>query len=303
MDDSGPPSTSHEAEVFQDDPRLPRCAFAKLVGEGIEYYVRKYEIVLGRTSKTPQLDVALGENMNISRQHAKIVYNFERGAFELIVLGKNGVTVDNERGPALYTPDSPALALRSQDLLIIGDKRFHFLLPALPEHLLKRRRAPAPAAAVAPTPPVDEQPSPAPHQPQPQLAPTDAPEAANVPSRPAFAPPSMALQEQAPPQLALQQPRPMAAPVQQVLLSQQQFAIGGQQPMAHAQMHHPAAVASLLHGASPGGAAGLRLQLAGGAPGGMAAAPGGGLNLMQGGMMNLGMHHHMPHGGSGVGGS
>ena len=44
---------------------------------------------MGRASKVP-VDVSLGDSMNISRQHAKIVYNFDRRAFELIVMGKNG---------------------------------------------------------------------------------------------------------------------------------------------------------------------------------------------------------------------
>jgi hypothetical protein len=34
-----------------------RCAFAKLEGDGIEYYVRKLEVMLGRTSKANQADV------------------------------------------------------------------------------------------------------------------------------------------------------------------------------------------------------------------------------------------------------
>ena len=56
-------------------------------------YVRKFEVMMGRTSKQPT-DVALGDNMNISRQHAKIVYNFQSKAFELIVMGKNGAWND-----------------------------------------------------------------------------------------------------------------------------------------------------------------------------------------------------------------
>ena len=44
---------------------------------------------MGRASKVP-VDVSLGDSMNISRQHAKIVYNFDQRAFELIVMGKNG---------------------------------------------------------------------------------------------------------------------------------------------------------------------------------------------------------------------
>ncbi len=31
---------------------IRRCGFAKLTGDGLEYYVRKYEITLGRASKS-----------------------------------------------------------------------------------------------------------------------------------------------------------------------------------------------------------------------------------------------------------
>lgn len=147
--------------VALDDPRLQRCGFAKLVGEGVEVFVRKFEIVMGRNSKSTTLDVVLGDNMNISRQHAKIVFNFDTKNFELIVLGKNGVTVED----VLYTPESPPQPLRSQDLLVIGDKKLHFLLPKTNDgggggQPPKRRRvsgggpvasATAAAAAAAPT--------------------------------------------------------------------------------------------------------------------------------------------------------
>lgn len=86
-----------------DDPRLGRVAYAKLQGDGLEYFIRKYEVVLGRKSKSTELDIVLGagpksfpsllqqlnfpscqhacvgDNMNISRQHAKIAYNFALG--------------------------------------------------------------------------------------------------------------------------------------------------------------------------------------------------------------------------------
>lgn len=47
--------------IGEDDPRLAKCGFAKLQGEGIEVYVRKYTIYLGRKSKSTNLDVVLGE--------------------------------------------------------------------------------------------------------------------------------------------------------------------------------------------------------------------------------------------------
>lgn len=111
--------------VSPDDPRIAKSGFALLKGQDMEYYVKKYELVLGRNSKSTNLDVVLGENMNISRQHATIRYNFDLKVFELHVLGKNGVTVNNE----LYTPASQPLALHSQDFLQVGDKSFYFLLP------------------------------------------------------------------------------------------------------------------------------------------------------------------------------
>ena len=91
--------------------------------------------------------------MNISRNHAQIVYNFERGAlrahygcmvrqstaveevlghtgaWEMVVMGKNGVTVQG----TLYAPvDGQPLSgiqLNSQDYIQIGDRGFYFLLP------------------------------------------------------------------------------------------------------------------------------------------------------------------------------
>lgn len=108
-----------------DDPRVGRVAFAKLQGEGLEYFVRKYEVLLGRKSKSTELDIVLGDNMNISRQHAKIAYNFQLGVFELTVMGKNGVTVNG----VLHTPSSAPQPLYTQDFLQVGEQKFFFLLP------------------------------------------------------------------------------------------------------------------------------------------------------------------------------
>lgn len=44
-----------------DDPRISRVAYAKLQGEGFEYFVRKYEVLLGRKSKSTELDIVLGD--------------------------------------------------------------------------------------------------------------------------------------------------------------------------------------------------------------------------------------------------
>lgn len=64
--------------------------------------------------------------MNISRQHARILYDFEMQRFVLEVLGKNGCYVEG----VLHYPGTSPVKLDSQDLLQIGEKRFYFLLPA-----------------------------------------------------------------------------------------------------------------------------------------------------------------------------
>ena len=133
--------------IAPDDPRLHKCGFVKLQGEDLEVYCKKYEIIIGRRSKSTALDVVLGDNMNISRQHAIIRYNFDTKAWELIVQGKNGVTVNGN----LFTPQSQPATLHSQDLMEIGDRSFYFLLPRAP-HKKARRRAPLaqpPQAAAA----------------------------------------------------------------------------------------------------------------------------------------------------------
>ncbi|KAG0583649.1 hypothetical protein KC19_3G151900 [Ceratodon purpureus] len=105
------------------------AGFAKLQGEDFEYYMQTYSIVLGRNSKKSSVDVdlaGLGGGMNISRQHARILYDFERRRFVLEVLGKNGCYVEG----VLHMPGTSPVKLDSQDLLQIGEKRFYFLLPA-----------------------------------------------------------------------------------------------------------------------------------------------------------------------------
>ncbi|GLC40036.1 hypothetical protein PLESTB_001517700 [Pleodorina starrii] len=184
---AGPSSSGHS--ISPNDPRLVRCGFAKLQGDGIEFFVRKYEITIGRTSKNSTLDLILGDSTTISRQHATIRYNFDAKCFELVVLGKNGVQVESCGSGAthLYTPDSPPTPLRSRDLLIMGEKRFYFLLPrAMGGQSRKRRRmepSPAPGASTVPAgaAPAAAAPAPAPpaagaqqHPPQPQPAPVAA---------------------------------------------------------------------------------------------------------------------------------
>ncbi len=188
----------------------------------------------GRSGKNCTLDVVLGENTAISRQHAAIRYNFESKCFELIVMGKNGVSVESAATGALvmYTPQSPPQPLRSKDLIIVADKRFYFLLPrSLGGHRSKRRKieqkgqgqpaapqgsAPPqapPQPAAAPTAPQDPAQAPAPAPVGELVGPTATP--AEVPQQEGMAPPVQEQQQEpepGPQQLLPPPSPPPAAP-------------------------------------------------------------------------------------------
>lgn len=71
--------------ISPSDPRLKSVGFAKLAGENVDHIMRKYEIVLGRKSKASPVDVVLGDMMSVSRQHAKIYFNFEKRKWALFL--------------------------------------------------------------------------------------------------------------------------------------------------------------------------------------------------------------------------
>ena len=58
-----------------------------------------------------------------------LMYSRSTGQWELHVLGKNGVTLHG----TLLTPENPPHPLRSQDMIQIAEKQFHFLLPKDPQ--------------------------------------------------------------------------------------------------------------------------------------------------------------------------
>jgi hypothetical protein len=75
MDDAAQPQTPEGRD------RQVKAGFAKLRGQGWEFFMQKYEIILGRNSKNSAVDVDLAKNgggMNVSRRHAKIYYNFDK---------------------------------------------------------------------------------------------------------------------------------------------------------------------------------------------------------------------------------
>lgn len=163
-------STRRAAAVASPASDL-EVGFAKLQGEGFEYYMQTYSIVLGRHSRrrdrsgafaaapppeADDVDVdlgSLGGGMNVSRRHARIFYDFARRRFALEVFGKNGCLVEGVH----HFPGSPPVKLDSQDLLQMGDAQFYFLLPSRSVFDAGTGRRPSAALPrAAPPPPSDD---------------------------------------------------------------------------------------------------------------------------------------------------
>jgi hypothetical protein len=73
----------------------PVQAYAKLEGDEFCYYIRTLQVTLGRKgSKNENVDIPLGATKSVSRQHARLFYNFTTQRFEMMVFGKNGAFVN-----------------------------------------------------------------------------------------------------------------------------------------------------------------------------------------------------------------
>lgn len=120
-------------------------AYAKLEGEDLCYYMRTLQVSLGRKVSNPNnVDIPLGNTKSVSRQHARLFYNFSLQRFELMVFGKNGafvnerfvergVTVPLENKYSIFKTCHPvhmwADILHNRTKIQIGEMAFVFLLP------------------------------------------------------------------------------------------------------------------------------------------------------------------------------
>ncbi|KAE9972724.1 hypothetical protein BLS_003916 [Venturia inaequalis] len=120
-------------------------AFAKIAGRTWTYYVSNLSVVIGRPNvklKSPgnavgevahqdmQVDIDLGPDQQVSRLHAEIAYDQEREQWFVIVNGRNGLVVDEqrlERGEKLY--------LRSGNVITVLGTQMMFMLPNEPPHV------------------------------------------------------------------------------------------------------------------------------------------------------------------------
>jgi hypothetical protein len=87
------PATSQPSTSNLDSG--PVQAYAKLEGDEFCYYIRTLQVTLGRKgSKNENVDIPLGTTKSVSRQHARLFYNFTTQRFEMMVFGKNGAFVN-----------------------------------------------------------------------------------------------------------------------------------------------------------------------------------------------------------------
>jgi hypothetical protein len=84
-------------------------------------------VTFGRkASSSDQVDIHLGPTKAISRQHARLFYNFTTQRFEMMVFGKNGAFVNDQ-----FVEKGVTVPLENRTKIQIGEVSFSFLLPKL----------------------------------------------------------------------------------------------------------------------------------------------------------------------------
>ncbi|GAB5589353.1 hypothetical protein Unana1_04253 [Umbelopsis nana] len=105
----------------------PVQAYAKLEGDEFCYYIRTLQVTLGRKgSKNENVDIPLGTTKSVSRQHARLFYNFTTQRFEMMVFGKNGAFVNEH-----FVEKGVTVPLENRTKIQIGEVSFLFLLPRM----------------------------------------------------------------------------------------------------------------------------------------------------------------------------
>ncbi|KAI8991353.1 fork head domain-containing protein [Mycotypha africana] len=124
----------HQHQHPQDNGPVAACvdsspvqAYAKLEGDDLCYYVRSLHITLGRKVSNPDnVDIPLGNTKSVSRQHARLFYNFNTHRFELTIYGKNGAFVNEQ-----FVERGVTVPLENKTKIQIGEMAFQFLLPRM----------------------------------------------------------------------------------------------------------------------------------------------------------------------------
>ena len=110
-------------------------SFAKLEGPNFKQYIHKYTVFLGRDCNSNGLEglneeqiIFIGDSQKISRRHAVISWNNNKGEWEIEILSKNKAVVN---GITLRKGDPP-INLVSCAAIKIDKYKFYFF-PAIPE--------------------------------------------------------------------------------------------------------------------------------------------------------------------------
>lgn len=139
-----PDQPSIVAQKYANDKNLATevQAYAKLSGSSWTFYVKTLNIVIGRNTENVlshsnndnvldrdpnAVDIDLGPGKVVSRKHAAIIFNTEKGGWELHVSGRNGAKVNFERVHTGSGQD--AVKLTSGTILDIGGTQMMFILP------------------------------------------------------------------------------------------------------------------------------------------------------------------------------
>ncbi|KAF9433705.1 Pre-rRNA-processing protein fhl1 [Entomortierella beljakovae] len=95
--------------------------------EPVQAYAKTLQVTFGRkASSSDQVDIHLGPTKAISRQHARLFYNFTTQRFEMMVFGKNGAFVNDQ-----FVEKGVTVPLENRTKIQIGEVSFSFLLPKL----------------------------------------------------------------------------------------------------------------------------------------------------------------------------
>lgn len=127
----------NQIEGYKDNPNKNILAYARLDFDNQVFFLQTLQVVIGRRSRNKisrnniySVDLHLSNNRSISRKHAKIFYNFGNQNFEILILGKNGVYVDDKHVEKGFT-----VTLKNKSKVQIGKIFFFFFLPSNESYL------------------------------------------------------------------------------------------------------------------------------------------------------------------------
>ncbi|EMR10091.1 hypothetical protein PNEG_01841 [Pneumocystis murina B123] len=116
---------NEDTGIIEPQPSRNVQAYAKLEFDAFSFYIQTLQVIIGRkVNKLDQVDVHIGSTKAISRQHAKLFYDFTSQRFEIFVMGKNGAFINEE-----FVECGQTIPLYDKTKIQIGKVLFTFLLP------------------------------------------------------------------------------------------------------------------------------------------------------------------------------